>query len=319
METINWLALVPGDGHPGLGGPALLPRGVAGRPPRHRNMDTLVAVGTSAAWLYSVVVTLVPDGRPRGRPPPGDLLRRLDDHPRPRPPRPLARGPGQGQHDRRDPPAGRPAARSTARRVDARRRGRRRRSRRSSSATCCGSGPARRCRSTASWSRARRRSTRACSPASRSRSRCRRRTARSSAPRSTRPARSCCAPRGSARHRARPDRRAGQPRAGQQGADPAARGPDRRGLRPARPRRRGRRRSSSGSLFGPEPRLTLALTAFIGVVVIACPCAMGLATPTAIMVGTGRGAEAGILIRGGEALETAAPRRHGRLRQDRAR
>jgi Cu+-exporting ATPase len=58
-------------------------------------------------------------------------------------------------------------------------------------------------------------------------------------------------------------------------------------------------------LFGSEPRLTLALTAFIGVVVIACPCAMGLATPTAIMVGTGRGAEAGILFRGGEALEQA--------------
>ncbi len=57
--------------------------------------------------------------------------------------------------------------------------------------------------------------------------------------------------------------------------------------------------------FGPEPRITLALTAFIGVVVIACPCAMGLATPTAIMVGTGRGAEAGILIRGGAALEIA--------------
>jgi Cu+-exporting ATPase len=54
---------------------------------------------------------------------------------------------------------------------------------------------------------------------------------------------------------------------------------------------------------GPDPRLTLALSAFIGVVIIACPCAMGLATPTAIMVGTGRGAEAGILIRGGSALE----------------
>jgi Cu+-exporting ATPase len=58
-------------------------------------------------------------------------------------------------------------------------------------------------------------------------------------------------------------------------------------------------------VFGPEPRLTLALTAFIGVVIIACPCAMGLATPTAIMVGTGKGAEAGILVRGGEALEAA--------------
>ena len=58
-------------------------------------------------------------------------------------------------------------------------------------------------------------------------------------------------------------------------------------------------------LGGPEPRVTFALTAFVSVLVIACPCAMGLATPTAIMVGTGRGAEAGILIRGGEALETA--------------
>jgi Cu+-exporting ATPase len=57
--------------------------------------------------------------------------------------------------------------------------------------------------------------------------------------------------------------------------------------------------------LGPDPRITLALTAMISVVVVACPCAMGLATPTAIMVGTGRGAEAGILIRGGEALERA--------------
>ncbi len=56
---------------------------------------------------------------------------------------------------------------------------------------------------------------------------------------------------------------------------------------------------------GPEPVITHAIVSFVAVLVIACPCALGLATPTAIMVGTGKGAEAGILIRNGEALETA--------------
>jgi len=57
--------------------------------------------------------------------------------------------------------------------------------------------------------------------------------------------------------------------------------------------------------FGPVPALTYAVLNFVAVLIIACPCALGLATPTSIMVGTGKGAESGVLIRGGEALETA--------------
>ena len=57
--------------------------------------------------------------------------------------------------------------------------------------------------------------------------------------------------------------------------------------------------------WGPDPALTYGLLNFVAVLIIACPCALGLATPTSIMVGTGKGAENGVLIRGGEALETA--------------
>jgi len=56
-------------------------------------------------------------------------------------------------------------------------------------------------------------------------------------------------------------------------------------------------------LFGPEPALTFGLVNAVAVLIIACPCAMGLATPTSIMVGTGRGAELGVLFRKGEALQ----------------
>ena len=56
-------------------------------------------------------------------------------------------------------------------------------------------------------------------------------------------------------------------------------------------------------IFGPSPALTFALVNAVAVLIIACPCAMGLATPTSIMVGTGRGAELGVLFRKGEALQ----------------
>ena len=56
-------------------------------------------------------------------------------------------------------------------------------------------------------------------------------------------------------------------------------------------------------VFGPSPALTFALVNAVAVLIIACPCAMGLATPTSIMVGTGRGAELGVLFRKGDALQ----------------
>ena len=60
------------------------------------------------------------------------------------------------------------------------------------------------------------------------------------------------------------------------------------------------------AIFGPEPRLAYALINAVSVLIIACPCALGLATPMSVMVGIGRGARAGILIRSAEALERLA-------------
>ena len=57
------------------------------------------------------------------------------------------------------------------------------------------------------------------------------------------------------------------------------------------------------AIFGPPPAMAFALVSAVSVLIIACPCALGLATPMSIMVGTGRGAQAGVLIRNAEALE----------------
>ena len=71
------------------------------------------------------------------------------------------------------------------------------------------------------------------------------------------------------------------------------------------------------SLWGPEPRLAHALVSSVAVLIIACPCALGLATPMAIMVGTGRGASEGVLVKHAEALERLEKSGHDRGRQDR--
>ena len=90
--------------------------------------------------------------------------------------------------------------------------------------------------------------------------------------------------------------------AGRQAADPGA-------GRPGHGLVRARRDGAGGAdlpvwlVFGPEPALTFALVNAVAVLIIACPCAMGLATPTSIMVGTGRAAELGDPVPRGEALQ----------------
>ena len=106
--------------------------------------------------------------------------------------------------------------------------------------------------------------------------------------------------------RAGADRQADARRAGVAGADSAAGRSHLGGVRA--------RRSSSIAIatfavwmiLPAEPTLVSALTAAVAVLIIACPCAMGLAVPTAVMVASGRGAAAGVLIKGGEPLERLA-------------
>ncbi len=268
---------------------------------RTADMNTLITVGTIAAFAYSLVATAFPDLLPeesnevyyeavgviltlillgrlleaRAKAGTGEAIRAPDRaagaH------RPCAaRRPGAGGPDRGG------AARRRGDRTPGREGAGRRRDRRRPLGA-----------STSRWS-----------PASRSRSP-RPKAIRSSARRSTRPARSASARRASAATRCW-HRSSGW-----------------------WSRRRDRRRRSSASPtcvssyfvpavlfiaiatfvvwfdFGPEPVTTSALVSAVSVLIIACPCALGLATPMSIMVGTGKGAEQGILIRSAEALETA--------------
>ena len=108
---------------------------------------------------------------------------------------------------------------------------------------------------------------------------------------------------GRARHHAGADRADGGGGAALARPDPAPRRPGRGLVRAGGDRWSRSRPSPPGPLFGPEPRYAYGMVAAVTVLIIACPCALGLATPMSIMVGVGRGAEAGVLIKNAEALE----------------
>ena len=271
-------------------------------------MFTLIALGTGVAWAYSVVATVAPGFFPpafreqdgavavyfeaaavitvlvllgqvlelRAREQTGGAIRALLDLAPKTARRVRADGSGRGRAARRGrgrrPPA-RPSRREGARRRRTDRRAQRRSTNRWS--------PASRCRSTKAAGR----------------QRDRRHDQRH------RIASSCAPSRVGARHAARADRPDGRRGAAQPRADPAARRSGVRLVRAAPSSRSPSSPSSPGRSVGPEPRLAYALVSAVAVLIIACPCALGLATPMSIMVGVGRGAQAGVLIKNAEALE----------------